>query len=243
MTFQYHFGTRTVSRAGREQAVAGVFASVAQRYDLMNDLMSAGLHRLWKRSMVALAAPQPNEAWLDLATGSGDIAALLAAPKQAGSVTAADPSSQMLAQAQRRFATLPNVQTTVCSAEQLPFATRSFAGVTCAFGLRNFTAIPEALAEITRVLEPGGRVILLEFSPPQGLTSAWQRRYLTEVLPVLGALVVSDEPSYRYLADSIIDFAPPAQVASWLEDAGLVEVQWRTFAAGAVALHRAWKTW
>lgn len=242
MNSEFRFGDRTVTRAGRAASVAGVFARVASRYDLMNDVMSAGWHRVWKRGMVSLAAPRPDEAWLDLAAGSGDIAAQLAQPGRAGVVVAADPSAPMLELARRRCAGNQRVRYVRCTAENLPFAGGRFAGVTCAFGLRNFTAAPLALAEVARVLQPGGRAVILEFAPPHGPLAAWHRRYLLEVLPALGQAIAGDAPSYRYLAESIMGFPPPAGVGQWLEAAGLVEPAWRTFAGGAVAVYRAWKT-
>lgn len=245
MKTPYFFGSKAVTKSERTHAVAGVFASVAERYDLMNDLMSVGLHRLWKQALVNLAAPRPQETWLDLATGSGDIAALLAAPHRVQQVIAVDANAAMLAQAQANLGDLTKVKFSVAAAEELPFATASFAGVTCAFGVRNFTEPTVGIAEMARVLAPGGRAVILEFAPPigTGFKAQLQRQYLLQILPVLGGIVVDDEVSYQYLAESIINFAPPQQVMTWLTDAGLVEAEYSSFAGGVVGLYRAWKTW
>ena len=241
----HKFGNQTVDKTQHLHSVANVFSKVANKYDLMNDLMSLGLQKHWKKALVNWAYPRQDEVWLDLATGSGDIAMLLADTQKPKQVIGADPNAEMLEQASKRLTDYPQVKLVQCNAEQLDFADRSFTGVTCAFGLRNFTEPQLALAEIARVLEPGGRVLILEFIPPKdsGPISYLHKNYLLNVLPMLGKNVVNDEASYRYLAESIMNFAKPETIATWCEKANLTNPQWRIMASGAVMLFRAWKTW
>ncbi|MBF2735849.1 MAG: ubiquinone/menaquinone biosynthesis methyltransferase [Betaproteobacteria bacterium AqS2] len=233
------FGFAAVPPKRHEQGVAGVFADAAPHYDLCNDVLSGGLHRLWKRFFVAHARPRPDEHWLDLACGSGDVAALLR--RRGCEVTAADASEPMLALARARFASDPGVAYARCRAEDLPFAAGAFDGAACAFGLRNFTDPPAAVAELARVLRPGAPLLILEFSQPWPWLRPAHRRYLLEGLPSIGAALADDEASYRYLGESILAHPPAEEVAAWLREAGLAEVSWLKLAGGIVAVHRGWK--
>lgn len=218
-------------------AVAEVFATAAGHYDLCNDALSGGLHRLWKRVFIRHANPQAGEHWLDLACGSGDIAALLL--RRDAAVTAADPNEAMLAQARERLGAGAAYE--LCRAEDLPFAAGSFDGATCAFGLRNFSDPPRGVAELARVLKPGAPLLLLEFSRPWAWLRPLHRRYLLEALPSLGAALADDASSYRYLGESILTHPPQEEVAAWLRAAGLAEVSWLNLSGGIVAIHRGWK--
>lgn len=233
------FGFAAVPPARHARGVAGVFADAAPHYDLCNDVLSGGLHRLWKRFFVAHARPRAGERWLDLACGSGDVAALLR--RRGCEVTAADASEPMLELARRRFAADPGVACARCRAEDLPFAAGAFDGAACAFGLRNFTDPRAAVAELARTLRPGAPLLVLEFARPRAWLRAAHRRYLLEGLPSIGAALADDEASYRYLGESILAHPPQEEVAAWLRDAGLAEVAWLNLAGGIVAVHRGWK--
>ena len=236
------FGFSLLPESEKAERVESLFAGVAGYYDLMNDLMSAGLHRIWKRQLAWLAAAQPRERWLDLACGSGDIASLLRAggqPRQRVRITLADPSDRMLAKGRRRLGDGGDLEYVRCPAEDMPFADASFDGIACAFGMRNFTDIGAALAEIRRVLRPGGRVLILEFARPAAALRAIHRRYLLCGLPAIGALVAGDRASYRYLGESILSHPPQDRIAAMMEEAGLEFVDWIDLAGGIVSIHRA----
>jgi len=223
--------------------VAAVFDSVAGRYDLMNDLMSAGLHRLWKRALIERSAVRPGERMLDLAGGTGDLARLFAARVGAqGAVVLADINRSMLAVGRDRLLdagqVLPLVQ---CDAEALPFRSASFDCVAIAFGLRNVTRKERALAEMARVLAPGGRLLVLEFSRVWKPLAPVYDAYSFGVLPRLGQLVAGDGASYRYLAESIRVHPDQDTLKRMLEDAGLEQVDYLNLAAGVVALHRGFR--
>lgn len=239
-----HFGYRAVPRAEKQWRVGNVFDSVAPRYDLMNDLMSGGLHRLWKRFTLLRAGVRGGESVLDLATGTGDLAEPLAravGPK--GFLLASDINASMLTRGRDRLLddgfVVPVVQ---ADAQQLPLADRRFDCVTIAFGLRNVTDQAQALAEMTRVLRPGGRLIVLEFSRPAG---DWFRRlydtYSFSVLPRLGQWVAGDAQSYQYLAESIRMHPDQATLASMMNDAGLIRVDWNNLTGGVVAVHKGYR--
>jgi len=239
-----HFGYREVPRAEKRFRVGDVFDSVAPRYDLMNDLMSGGLHRLWKRFTLMRAGVRPGEAVLDLATGTGDLAEPLAERVGArGDVVASDINASMLARGRDRLLDAGHVVPVVqADAQQLPLAGRSFDCVTIAFGLRNVTDQAQALAEMTRVLRPGGRLVVLEFSRPAG---DWFRRlydaYSFSVLPRLGEWVAGDAESYRYLAESIRMHPDQPTLAGMMEEAGLVRVNWNNLTGGVVAVHKGFR--
>lgn len=239
-----HFGFRAVPRAEKRWRVGDVFDSVAPRYDLMNDLMSGGLHRLWKRFTLLRAGVRAGESVLDLATGTGDLAEPLArAVGHKGFLLASDINASMLTRGRDRLLddgfVVPVVQS---DAQQLPLADRRFDCVTIAFGLRNVTDQAQALAEMTRVLRPGGRLIVLEFSQPAG---AWFRRlydtYSFSVLPRLGQWVAGDAQSYQYLAESIRMHPDQTTLASMMNDAGLVRVDWNNLTGGVVAVHKGYR--
>jgi demethylmenaquinone methyltransferase/2-methoxy-6-polyprenyl-1,4-benzoquinol methylase len=241
-----HFGYRDVPLAEKEKLVGRVFTSVAARYDLMNDLMSFGLHRLWKRWFVATSGVRGGDRVLDLAGGTGDIAALLLAQVGAeGSVVLGDINAAMLRTGRDRLldrGLVRNLHYLQLNAEALPFAGASFDAVTIAFGLRNVTDKARALAEMRRVLRPGGRVLILEFSAPQ---PAWLKPlydfHSFQVLPRLGAFIAGDAESYRYLAESIRKHPDQAALKAMLEAAGFARVDVRNLSAGIVAIHRAYK--
>ncbi len=241
MNDSYSFGFAKVAREQRKAQIEAVFAKVAPHYDRMNNIMSLGLHHLWKRQLVWVAAARENEKWLDLATGSGDISALLATDTRGSKVVAADPSPAMLDLARKRLKDRAEVGFVCAPAESLPFADGSFAGVICAFGLRNFTDRQAGLTEIHRILKPGGRLLILEFSQPAPWLRTVHRRYLLDVLPALGAKIANDEPSYRYLAESILSFPTQKNLAATLGAIGFAQVDWFNLAAGIAAIHRGWK--
>ncbi|WP_297907892.1 bifunctional demethylmenaquinone methyltransferase/2-methoxy-6-polyprenyl-1,4-benzoquinol methylase UbiE [Thiomonas sp.] len=234
-----HFGFETVAESEKARRVAEVFDSVAPRYDLMNDLMSAGLHRAWKAFTVQLAGLRPGQRVLDVASGTGDLARAFAQRVQPGGmVVATDINGAMLAEGRRRLldagVCVPAAQ---CDAEHLPFADASFDRVSVAFGLRNMTHKEAALAEFRRVLRPGGKLLVLEFSRPWEPLRPLYDWYSFQVLPRLGRLVAGDSGSYRYLAESIRKHPDQATLKSMMEQAGFVGVQWYNLSAGVVALH------
>lgn len=241
-----HFGYREVSEQDKAGLVAGVFRSVAGRYDLMNDLMSFGLHRLWKDFAAAQCHLRPGERVLDLAGGSGDMSARFAARVgQTGKVVLADINEAMLAVGRARLADrgiAGNVEFVQADAEALPFPDQSFDCVCIAFGLRNVTRIDRALAAMARVLRPGGRVAVLEFSRPP--SAALQRAYdlfSFSVLPRLGQAVARDEESYRYLAESIRRHPDQETLKDMMAAAGLERVDYHNLAGGIVALHKGYR--
>ena len=244
MTDPVDFGYERVAPEEKTRRVRGVFESVAGKYDLMNDLMSAGLHRLWKRYAVGVAAVREGARVLDLAGGTGDLARLFAkAAGATGRVVLTDINHAMLAEGRDKLidlgAPLPVVQ---CDAEALPFPDRSFDVVSIGFGLRNVTRKENALAEMRRVLVPGGAALVLEFSkvaPPLAPAYDW---YSFNVLPKLGRLVAGDEASYRYLAESIRMHPDQETLKAMMERAGFDAVEYHNLTAGVVALHvgRVW---
>jgi demethylmenaquinone methyltransferase/2-methoxy-6-polyprenyl-1,4-benzoquinol methylase len=223
----------------KTRRVRGVFDSVADRYDVMNDLMSGGLHRLWKRYAVDMVSVRPGQRVLDLAGGTGDLSRLFAGKVGAqGVVVHSDINHAMLAAGRDKLIDhgllLPTVQ---CNAEALPFAARTFDVVSIAFGLRNVTRKEAALAEMRRVLRPGGAALVLEFSrvaPPLAPLYDW---YSFNVLPRLGKAVANDEASYRYLAESIRVHPDQAALAAMMEQAGFDRVEYQNLMAGVVAIH------
>lgn len=234
-----HFGFQTVPEADKARRVADVFHSVASRYDVMNDLMSMGLHRVWKAFTIGRAQVRPGMRVLDIAGGTGDLARALAKRVGAdGEVWLTDINDSMLRVGRDRLLDDGLVTpVSVCDAEHLPFPDRYFDRVTVAFGLRNMTHKDAALAEMHRVLKPGGKLLVLEFSrvaPPLAPAYDW---YSFNVLPRLGRLVASDEGSYRYLAESIRMHPDQQTLADMMRDAGLDRVQFFNMAAGVVALH------
>jgi demethylmenaquinone methyltransferase/2-methoxy-6-polyprenyl-1,4-benzoquinol methylase len=237
------FGYQQVDEAEKARRVAGVFSSVASRYDLMNDVMSAGLHRVWKAFAVAQSGVREGHRVLDVAAGSGDLTLEFAKRAgRAGSVWLTDINRPMLERGRDRLLdaglVLPIAQ---CDAERLPFPSDHFDCVSVAFGLRNMTHKDAALGEMRRVLRPGGRLLVLEFSrvwPPLSKAYDWYSFY---VLPWLGRNIAGDEASYRYLAESIRVHPDQETLKAMLERAGLEDVEYFNLAAGIAALHRGFK--
>ncbi|MBL8519803.1 MAG: bifunctional demethylmenaquinone methyltransferase/2-methoxy-6-polyprenyl-1,4-benzoquinol methylase UbiE [Betaproteobacteria bacterium] len=235
-----HFGYQTVDEDQKASRVREVFASVAPSYDLMNDLMSGGLHRLWKRFAVGLAQVRPGERVLDVASGTGDLAAAFArAAGATGQVWQTDINEAMLKAGRSRLndqgLLLPCA---MADAETLPFASGAFDLVSVAFGLRNMTHKEAALAEMARVLKPGGRLLVVEFSKVHPRLAAAYDAYSFNVLPWLGRFVARDEASYRYLAESIRMHPDQESLKAMMETAGLVRVEYFNLTAGVVAVHK-----
>jgi demethylmenaquinone methyltransferase / 2-methoxy-6-polyprenyl-1,4-benzoquinol methylase len=243
MTKTTDFGFEKVPEEDKARRVAGVFDSVASRYDLMNDLMSAGLHRVWKRFTVEQSGLKPGQRVLDVAGGTADLAIQFARRVGAGGeVVLTDINPAMLVRGRDRMLDAGILAPAVrCDAEQLPFPDQHFDCVSVAFGLRNMTHKDRALAEMCRVLKPGGRLLVLEFSrvwqPLQPLYDA----YSLKVLPLLGKLVANDSNSYRYLAESIRVHPDQEQLKTLMEQAGLERVEYFNLSAGVVALHRGYR--
>jgi len=234
-----HFGYEQVTPDEKTRRVRGVFDSVVPKYDLMNDLMSGGMHRFWKRFTVEVAGVRAGERVLDLAGGTGDLVRLFAARVgPAGVVVHTDINGAMLAAGRDRLlddgVVMPTVQ---CNAEALPFRARSFDCVSIGFGLRNVTHKERALAEMARVLVPGGVAVVLEFSRIAGPLSRAYDWYSFSVLPLLGRVVAGDAASYRYLAESIRVHPDQKALAAMMERSGFDRVDYYNLAAGAVALH------
>jgi demethylmenaquinone methyltransferase/2-methoxy-6-polyprenyl-1,4-benzoquinol methylase len=237
------FGYQHVPESEKAARVRGVFDSVADRYDLMNDLMSLGLHRAWKAFAIQIARPRPGERVLDVAAGSGDLARALARRvSPGGEVWLTDLNRRMLERGRDRMldagVLAPAVQ---CDAERLPFPEGYFDCVTVAFGLRNMTRKDAALAEMTRVLKPGGRLVVLEFSRVWKPLEPAYDLYSFKVLPWLGERVAGDAAAYRYLAESIRMHPDQASLAKMMEQAGLSQVEFFNLAAGVVAVHRGYR--
>ena len=233
------FGFENVSPEEKTRRVRGVFDSVAGKYDVMNDVMSMGLHRLWKRFAVDAAMPHAGQRVLDLAGGTGDLARLFAARVgPTGVVVHTDINGAMLAEGRdkliNRGLALPTVQ---CNAESLPFPDRTFDVVSIAFGLRNVTRKDVALAEMRRVLRPGGAAVVLEFSRVAASLAPAYDWYSFNVLPRLGRLIARDEGSYRYLAESIRVHPDQETLKQMMEHAGFDKVEYHNLTAGVVALH------
>ncbi len=237
------FGFERVGEGEKAARVAGVFTSVAQRYDVMNDMMSLGLHRAWKAFTVQVSGVRAGDRVLDIAGGSGDLAAAFARRAgPTGEVWLTDINAAMLSVGRDRLADdgllLPVAQ---CDAEHLPFPSDHFHCVSVAFGLRNMTRKQQALAEMRRVLRPGGRLLVLEFSRVwKPLESAYDW-YSFNVLPWLGSRVAGDAASYRYLAESIRMHPAQEELKDVMERAGLEDVEYHNLTAGVVALHRGTK--
>jgi demethylmenaquinone methyltransferase / 2-methoxy-6-polyprenyl-1,4-benzoquinol methylase len=240
------FGYEEVPAGEKARRVRAVFDSVADKYDVMNDLMSAGVHRLWKRYTLGQTGLRPGQWALDVAGGTGDLAAGMAGQVgDAGLVVLSDINAAMLEVGRDRLldrGLLRNVRFSLANAECLPFADETFDCVTIGFGLRNVTDKPAALASMTRVLKPGGRLLILEFSKPTfpGLKPVYDL-YSFSVLPWLGARIANDAASYRYLAESIRRFPDQETLVGMMREAGLEDCRHENLSGGIVALHKGFK--
>jgi demethylmenaquinone methyltransferase/2-methoxy-6-polyprenyl-1,4-benzoquinol methylase len=238
-----HFGYRDVPVGDKTGLVRGVFESVAGNYDLMNDLMSMGVHRFWKRHFVATSGITTGDQVLDIAGGTGDIAALVSHRVGGnGTVVLSDINQAMLEGGRRRLedrGLVSNIRYAIANAETLPFPEQSFDAVTIAFGLRNVTDQPKALRQMLRVLKPGGQVHILEFSKvrPEPLKKLYDG-YSFGVLPLLGKLVANDADSYQYLAESIRKHPGQSELAAMMREAGFTDVTYQNLSGGIVAIHR-----
>jgi demethylmenaquinone methyltransferase / 2-methoxy-6-polyprenyl-1,4-benzoquinol methylase len=240
-----HFGYKDVPVDDKADLVKGVFDSVASRYDIMNDLMSGGMHRLWKRFTVQHANARPGQVILDLAGGTGDLAREFARiVGERGQVVLADINAAMLEHGRRRLVDAGiagNVELAQVDAETLPFADNSFDRISIAFGLRNITNKEGALAEMHRVLKPGGKVLILEFSRPSSAIKPAYDLYSFKVLPLLGRLIARDPDSYQYLAESIRMHPDQETLLGMMQDAGFERCRYNNLTAGIVALHTGYK--
>ena len=240
-----HFGFQTVAEDDKAGLVHGVFSRVASRYDVMNDVMSVGIHRVWKNAMMDWLAPRDGQQLLDVAGGTGDIAFRFLKRAPRARVTVCDMTESMLVEGRKRAEaeTLADRLGWVTGdAMALPFKDNSFDRYTISFGIRNVTRIPDALAEAFRVLRPGGRLMVLEFSqlPVPAMQWAYDR-YSFNVIPVMGQLIANDRDSYQYLVESIRKFPDQDTFAAMIRDAGFDRVQYRNLSLGIAALHSGWK--
>ena len=247
---QTHFGYETIDSEEKEGRVGAVFDSVAGKYDLMNDVMSAGIHRAWKNWYVWQTGVKPGEAVLDLAAGTGDITLRLAKRMRGkgagadieGRLVSSDINAAMLKIGEERLTNkgwLKNLEFVLANAEALPFADNSFDLITMAFGLRNVTHQDKALAEMARVLKPGGRVLVLEFSRPKNaVISRFYDWYSFTFLPKMGAVIAKDADSYQYLAESIRMHPPQEELKAMFAAAGLVDCEYQNLSNGIVAIHK-----
>ncbi len=241
-----HFGYETVETSAKQGKVAEVFHSVANKYDVMNDLMSMGIHRLWKRYTIEISGVRPGQKVLDLAGGTGDLAAKFARiVGQSGHVTLSDINNSMLNVGRERLTDkgiLGNVDYVQANAECLPFPDNHFDLITIAFGLRNVTDKDAALKSMNRVLKPGGKLLVLEFSKPtiKALTPIYDT-YSFKVLPFIGKLITNDADSYRYLAESIRMHPDQDTLKEMMANAGFEQCDYFNLSAGIVALHRGYK--
>jgi demethylmenaquinone methyltransferase/2-methoxy-6-polyprenyl-1,4-benzoquinol methylase len=240
-----HFGFQTVPEGDKAGMVHGVFTSVASRYDVMNDLMSAGVHRLWKDAMMDWLAPRPGQRLLDVAGGTGDVAFRFLKRAPGATATVLDMTESMLVAGRKRAEAedmADRLDWIVGDAMALPFPDRSFDVYTISFGIRNVTRIADALSEAWRVLRPGGRLMVLEFSQiPNDLLQWAYDRYSFNVIPVMGQIVTGDRDSYQYLVESIRKFPDQDSFAAMITRAGFEQVKYRNLTMGVAALHSGWK--
>ena len=240
-----HFGNRDVPEADKAGLVRGVFSSVAQKYDVMNDVMSGGVHRLWKDAMMDWLVPRDGQRLLDVAGGTGDIAFRFLKRAPRAEAVVLDLTAPMLEAGRARAeaeALAGRIDWVVGDAMALPFADRSFDVYTISFGIRNVTRIGDALSEAYRVLRPGARLMVLEFSqlPNPALQWAYDR-YSYNVIPPMGQVIAGDRDSYQYLVESIRKFPDQDSFAGMIRDAGFAQVKYRNLSFGIAALHSGWK--
>ncbi|WP_071795374.1 bifunctional demethylmenaquinone methyltransferase/2-methoxy-6-polyprenyl-1,4-benzoquinol methylase UbiE [Natronohydrobacter thiooxidans] len=241
-----HFGFQTVDEDQKAGLVQGVFTSVASKYDVMNDLMSVGIHRIWKDAMMDWLAPRPGQKLLDVAGGTGDVAfRFLGRAGESAQATVLDLTESMLIAGQQRAEAANmahQLDWIVGDAMALPFAANTFDVYTISFGIRNVTRIEEALSEAFRVLRPGGRLMVLEFSQiPNELLQKAYDLYSFNVIPAMGQIVTGDRDSYQYLVESIRRFPDQDRFAEMIRAAGFEQVKYRNLSMGIAALHSGWK--
>lgn len=241
-----HFGYEEVQREDKARKVAGVFHSVASNYDVMNDVMSLGIHRLWKRYTIEMSGVRSGQRVLDIAGGTGDLAAKFSSlVGESGEVVLADINESMLEVGRERLVdrgVLNNVSYVQANAEVLPFPDNHFNCITIAFGLRNVTDKNAALRSMNRILKPGGRLLVLEFSKPVApLLETVYDAYSFKLLPLMGKLIAKDDTSYRYLAESIRMHPKQEELLSMMQEAGFERCEYFNLSGGIVALHRGYK--
>ena len=240
-----HFGFQTVPEAEKAGMVHGVFTRVASKYDVMNDLMSGGVHRLWKDAMMDWLAPRPGQRLLDVAGGTGDVAFRFLKRAAGANAVVCDMTESMLVEGRKRAeadSLADRLDWVVGDAMALPFASSSFDVYTISFGIRNVTRIADALAEAYRVLRPGGRLMVLEFSRiPNDLMQKAYDLYSFNVIPAMGQMVTGDRDSYQYLVESIRKFPEQEAFAGMIRQAGFGQVKYRNMTMGVAALHSGWK--
>ncbi|MFV2051311.1 bifunctional demethylmenaquinone methyltransferase/2-methoxy-6-polyprenyl-1,4-benzoquinol methylase UbiE [Aliiroseovarius sp. YM-037] len=240
-----HFGFKTVDEAEKAGMVHGVFTNVASKYDVMNDAMSLGIHRIWKDAMMDWLAPRPDQALLDVAGGTGDISFRFLKRAGHGHATVLDMTESMLVEGRKRAEAgqmAGSLDWVVGDAMALPFEDASFDVYTISFGIRNVTRIADALSEAFRVLRPGGRLMVLEFSQiPNDMMQKAYDLYSFNVIPKMGKMIAGDEDSYQYLVESIRKFPDQESFASMIREVGFENVKYRNLTMGIAALHSGWK--
>ena len=240
-----HFGFQTVGEGEKAGMVHGVFSNVASKYDVMNDVMSVGIHRIWKDAMMDWLAPRDGQALLDVAGGTGDIAFRFLKRAPGARATVCDMTEPMLIEGQKRAeaeAMADKLDWVVGDAMALPFESNRFDVYTISFGIRNVTRIPDALSEAFRVLKPGGRLMVLEFSQlPNDLMQKAYDLYSFNVIPRMGQMIANDRDSYQYLVESIRKFPDQERFAAMIREAGFEQVKYRNLSMGIAALHSGWK--
>lgn len=240
-----HFGFKTVDEDAKAGMVHGVFTNVASKYDIMNDAMSMGIHRLWKDAMMDWLAPRPGQKLLDVAGGTGDISFRFLDRAPGAHATVLDMTESMLVEGRKRAEAAKmadSLDWVTGDAMALPFRANTFDVYTISFGIRNVTRIADALSEAYRVLRPGGRLMVLEFSQiPNDLMQKVYDLYSFNVIPKMGKLIANDEASYQYLVESIRKFPDQETFAGMIRDAGFSNVKYRNLTMGIAALHSGWK--